>query len=58
MYFDGKQFIVRDNYTPPIEFIEVTDNGLRRYWPDSITRIVFTLNNPKIKGKNEFVIAE
>jgi hypothetical protein len=37
---------------------EVTDAGLRRYWPDGITRIVFTVNNPKTKGKNEVVITE
>lgn len=44
--------------TPEIEFNEVTDAGLRRYWPDGITRIVFTVNNPKAKGKNEIVITE
>jgi len=42
--------------TPVIEFIKVTDKGLRRYWPDGITRIVFTLLNPGTKGKNEIVI--
>ncbi len=39
--------------SPKIEFNEVTDNGLKRYWPEGITRIVFTINNPKTKGKNE-----
>ena len=42
--------------TPKIEFNEVTDSGLKRYWPDGITRIVFTTNKPGIKGKNELVI--
>jgi hypothetical protein len=46
------------NVTPKIEFNEVTDSGLHRYWPDGITRIVFTVNNPKTKGKNEVVITE
>jgi hypothetical protein len=44
--------------TPKIEFNEVTDNGLKRYWPEGITRIVFTVNNPKTKGKNEIVITK
>lgn len=44
--------------TPKIEFNEVTDEGLRRYWPDGITRVVFTVNNPAIKGKNEVIISE
>ena len=50
MKFDNRKV------TPAIEFIKVTDNGLRRYWPDGITRIVFTLMNPATKGKNEIVI--
>lgn len=44
--------------SPKIEFNEVTDNGLKRYWPDGVTRIVFEVKKPKLKGKNEFVIAE
>ncbi|SHE75213.1 Heparinase II/III-like protein [Mariniphaga anaerophila] len=44
--------------SPEIEFIKVTDNGLKRYWPDGITRIVFTVNNSKTKGKNEIVITD
>ncbi len=39
-----------------IEFIEVTDNGLKRYWPDGITRIVLEIQNPKLKGKNTVTI--
>jgi len=41
---------------PKIEFIEVTDDGLKRYWPRGITRIVFTMNNPGLNGKDEIVI--
>jgi hypothetical protein len=44
--------------SPKLEFIEVTDRGLKRYWPDGITRIVFEIKNPKLKGNNEFVITE
>ncbi|RIJ48723.1 hypothetical protein D1614_09335 [Maribellus luteus] len=41
--------------TPKIEFNEITDSGLKRYW-SSITRIVFTVNNQKASGKNEIVV--
>ncbi len=44
--------------SPNIEFNEVTDSGLKRYWPGGITRIVFTLINPGVKGKNEIVVTE
>ena len=46
------------NVTPTIEFNEVTDKGLMRYWPDGITRIVFEIKNPKLKGKNQVVVEE
>ncbi len=63
MQLKGKGFTVQMKFdsrkvTPEIEFNEVTDTGLLRYWPDGITRIVFTVNNPKTKGKNEIVITE
>lgn len=41
-----------------IEFIEVTDNGLKRYWPDGVTRVVLTFKNPKIKGENSITIVK
>lgn len=44
--------------TPKIEFTEVTDNKLKRYWPNGITRIVFEINNIKLAGKNELVISK
>jgi hypothetical protein len=42
--------------SPRIEFIEVTDTGLKRYWPEGITRIVLEINNPKLKGENVVTI--
>lgn len=39
-----------------IEFNEVTDRGLKRYWPDGITRIVLEVKEPGIRGKNQVVI--
>jgi len=55
---DGFKLIMSYNVktvTPKIEFNQVTDSGLKRYW-DSITRIVFTFHNLKLTGKNEVVI--
>ena len=56
--FDLEMKYNAKSVTPKIEFNEVTDAGLRRYWPDGITRIVFTVNNLKTKGKNEIMIME
>jgi hypothetical protein len=57
----GDGFKLKMNYntrlvSPKIEFYEVTDNGLRRYWPDGITRIVLELKNPKVKGRNSVTL--
>ena len=43
--------------SPVIEYTKITDRGLSRYW-EGINRIVFTVLNPKTKGKNEIVITE
>ncbi|HCE57338.1 MAG TPA: hypothetical protein DER09_05915 [Prolixibacteraceae bacterium] len=45
------------NLTPKIEVTTITDSGLKRYW-SNVTRVVFTTNNQKNKGKNEIVITE
>lgn len=45
------------NVTPKIEVTPITDKGLKRYW-STITRVVFTINNQKTKGKKEIVITE
>jgi len=59
----GEDFVLEMKYdpkkvSPDIEFNEVTDSKLKQYWPGGITRIVFTLKNVKIEGKNEIVITE
>ncbi len=45
------------NVTPEIEYTKISDSGLKRYW-DGINRIVFKVNNPDTKGKNEIVVTE
>ena len=44
------------NLTPEIEYNEIIDSKLKYYWPKGITRIVFTLNDPGLKGKNQVEI--
>ncbi len=58
----GDGFILQMSYntknvTPEVEYTKITDAGLKRYW-DGINRIVFTLNNPKEKGKSEIVVTK
>lgn len=38
--------------TPKIEHYNVTDSGLKRYWPEGITRIVFIVNSAAGKGES------
>ncbi|MBN2347462.1 MAG: heparinase II/III family protein [Bacteroidales bacterium] len=44
--------------SPSIEFYEVTDSKLKYFWPGGITRIVFTVKNPGLKGNNKIEVAK
>ena len=60
---EGEEFILEMRYnpkkvSPEIEFNEVHDPMLKRYWPKGITRVVFTLINSGIKGKNHIEIVK
>jgi hypothetical protein len=53
--FEGDGFTLNMTYnqklvTPEIEFIEVTDRSLKRYWPDGVTRVRLKFINPGLKG--------
>lgn len=53
--FDGDGFSMHMSYNqklvnPKIEFIEVTDRSLKRYWPDGVTRIIMEFIDPGLKG--------
>jgi len=53
--FEGDGFTLNMSYNaglvaPEIEFIEVTDRSLRRYWPDGVTRVKLKFIKPGIKG--------
>ena len=63
LHLQGDGFALNMTYdtkavTPVIEFNEVTDSGLKRYWPDGITRIVLKVNSNKTKGSNQVVFTE
>ena len=60
--FEGDGFSLNMTYnprnvTPEIEFIEVTDRTLKRYWPDGVTRIKLNFINPGIKGIHSVVFS-
>jgi hypothetical protein len=53
--FEGDGFNLNLSYNakvvkPKIEFIEVKDRALSRYWPKGVTRVVFEFINPGVKG--------
>jgi hypothetical protein len=55
--FEGDGFTMNMTYNsklviPVIEFIEVTDAGLKRYWPNGVTRVKLQFKNPGLKGSN------
>ncbi len=61
LQLEGDGFTLNMKYnsktvSPTIEFNEVTDSKLKTYWPGGITRIVFEMNNSKLKAKNEIII--
>lgn len=54
--FEGDGFILNMTYNsktvkPVIEFIEISDRSLRRYWPNGVTRIKLEFIKPGIKGE-------
>jgi hypothetical protein len=61
--FDGDGFSLNMSYnpeavTPEIEFIEVNDRSLKRYWPDGVTRIKLEFNKPSLKGGQQIVFTK
>jgi hypothetical protein len=60
---DGDGFSLNMSYnpkvvSPKIEFIEVKDRSLKRYWPDGITRIALGFINPGHKGNHTITFKE
>ncbi len=57
----GDEYYLEMKYNPKsvsplLEGLEVTDTTLKRYWPEGLTRIVFTVLNPGLKGNNQIEI--
>ncbi len=53
--FEGDGFALNMSYDskvikPEIEFIEITDATLNRYWPKGVTRVVLKFIKPSFKG--------
>ncbi len=53
--FEGDGFTLNMSYnskvvTPKIEFIEITDRSLKRYWPNGVTRVKLEFIKPGLKG--------
>jgi hypothetical protein len=53
--FEGDGFVLNMTYNsrvvkPVIEFKEVTDRSLRRYWPNGVTRVKLEFLIPGLKG--------
>jgi len=46
MYYDKNKF------TPELEYISVTDEKLRQFWPEGLTRIVLYMDKMTLKGKS------
>jgi hypothetical protein len=58
---EGDGFVLEMNYEMKkvralVEFIEVKDDKLKGYWPKGITRVIFELKDPGLKGKNTIEI--
>ena len=55
--YEGNGFTLNMSYNPDIvkpeiEFIEVTDSGLKRYWPNGVSRVILKFVKPSLKGNH------
>ncbi len=60
---EGDGFALNMSYNPDIvsssiEFIEVKDNSLKRYWPQGVTRIKLQFRNPGLKGSSKVIFTK
>ena len=60
--FQGDGFKLSMSYNPKvvtakIEYIEVKDRSLMKYWPNGVTRVILQFNKPALKGGQEVVFA-
>ena len=63
LIFEGDGFRLKMSYDaakikPAIEYIEVTDAGLKRYWPNGVTRVVLEFIKPGLSGSRKVVFTK
>jgi hypothetical protein len=61
--FEGDGYTLDMTYdpkvlNPEIQFIEVTDSSLKRYWPNGVTQVLLELVNPGLNGSHEIRFSE
>ncbi len=61
--FDGEGFRLNFSYNPKVvapvlDFKEVNDRTLKRYWPEGVTRIRMEFLKPVLKGSNTMIFTE
>lgn len=61
--FEGDGFTLLMKYDqkvvePVINFIEVKDRGLKRYWPNGVTQVVLKFIRPGVNGSQEVVFTK
>lgn len=61
--FEGDGFVLKMSYDPKIvkpeiEYIEVTDATLKRYWPKGVTRVVLHLIKSSLKGEQSVIFTK
>jgi hypothetical protein len=61
--YEGNGFTLNMSYDPDIvrpeiEFIEVTDAGLKRYWPNGVYRVILKYLKPTVKGNHSVIFTK
>ena len=61
--FEGDGFTLKMTYspqvvTPEIQFISITDNMLKQYWPKGVTRVIFKNIGKGTNRKAEFYLQQ
>ncbi len=61
--FEGDGYTLKMSYnpkvvTPEIEFLEVTDSTLKRYWPKGVTRIILKYIGNSITGGQKIIFSK
>jgi hypothetical protein len=61
--FEGDEFTLNMSYNPKvvkpkIEYIEVKDNSLKKYWPNGVTQVVLEFISPGLKGSQQVIFSK